>query len=187
MRETEHHHRSAAVSRETRYPERDGSRGREGNRGPFTIAKWGLILFLLIYIGLILRDQTTKDVDLSQIRQALQAGAEGAGLSEGDLNAFRKRFGFNPEGMEWLYFASGTLMNVQEALVMKSEDPDALSAAEAAVNARIDSQKEAFAGYGTNQTDLLEHAVVLQKGDYLFYAVSEDVEAWESAFLSCIR
>ena len=154
---------------------------------PFTLVKWGLIVLLFVYIGMILKDQTTKDVSPAELRQALLPEAEAAELKEADLSTFRKKLGFQPGSLEWVYFTSGSLMNVQEILMVKSDDSSLLDEAASAVNARLASQKEAFEGYGTNQTDLLQHAVVLQKGEYLFYAVSEQVEQCEAAFLSCIR
>ena len=35
--------------------------------------------------------------------------------------------------------------------------------------------------------ELLEHAVLLRRGKYLFYCVSENADRWEDTFLSCIR
>ena len=44
-----------------------------------------------------------------------------------------------------------------------------------------------FRSYGVNQKDLLEEATLLRRGDYLFYAVGEAADAWQDAFLACIR
>ena len=51
----------------------------------------------------------------------------------------------------------------------------------------MEAQLAVFRSYGVNQKDLLEGARVLRRGDYLFYAVGEQADRWEDAFLACIR
>ena len=58
---------------------------------------------------------------------------------------------------------------------------------EAAAQARVDAQLAVFRSYGVNQKDLLEAAVTLRRGSYLFYAVGEYADQWEDLFLSTIR
>ena len=58
---------------------------------------------------------------------------------------------------------------------------------EDAVRGRIENQLTVFRSYGTNQKALLDAAIVLRRGHYLFYAVGENAEAWEKAFLASVR
>ena len=58
---------------------------------------------------------------------------------------------------------------------------------EDAVDKRLEDQKRNFHGYGTDQEELLRNAIIMERGSYFFYAVSDQAEQWEEVFLSCIR
>ena len=64
---------------------------------------------------------------------------------------------------------------------------DGRAAEEAEAQGRVDAQLEVFRSYGVGQKELLEGAVIEQRGSFLFYGVSEYAEQWEAAFLSCVR
>ena len=62
-----------------------------------------------------------------------------------------------------------------------------LETAEKAVASRLDAQKTNFDGYGTNQIDLLGHAITKKVGPYYFYAVSEHASTWEEVFMGLVK
>ena len=142
----------------------------------------------MVYVLLVLGTSTAKDVPMERIAPRLANIPSVAALSPGDANAFRERFDLDPEGCEgWLLYASDDLMDVSELLVVKAADGTVRDRIEAAADARLAAQKESFRNYGTDQYALLGHAPLWQRGDYLFYGVSESVDRWEEIFLSCIR
>ncbi|MBR7187185.1 MAG: DUF4358 domain-containing protein, partial [Clostridia bacterium] len=99
-----------------------------------------------------------------------------------------QRFGVTAEGVEdWMLYGSGDIMNVSELWIARTEDADILDRLEAAAQGRVDAQLEVFRSYGVGQKELLEGAVIEQRGSFLFYGVSEYAEQWEAAFLSCVR
>ena len=62
-----------------------------------------------------------------------------------------------------------------------------LATAKKAAASRLDAQKTNFDGYGTNQIDLLGHAITKKVGPYYFYAVSEHASTWEEVFMGLVK
>ena len=146
-----------------------------------------LLILLGIYVGWILHRQGSRDVEIKVIAQQMTKQCEFDGLTRGDANSLKKEFSLNSadyDGVFYLY--SENLMNVQELLVVKVKDTGQLDELEKRVNTHLENRKKSFRGYGTNQEILLEQAVISDRGNYFFYAVSEQVEIWEKVYLSCI-
>ena len=154
----------------------------------YTAAKLALIAGLLVYIFLVLGGSSAKDVPFDWIAIRMAPDPALMSLKEGDANTFRERFGLDPDGCEgWLMYVSDDLMDVSELLIVKAGDDSVRARIEDAVAARLESQKESFRNYGTDQFEKLEHAIFWQRGSYLFYGVSDAVDRWETSFLNCIR
>ena len=89
---------------------------------------------------------------------------------------------------DWsIYYCGNGLMDVSELLIVKSDNSAALETAEKAAASRLDAQKTNFDGYGTNQIDLLGHAITKKVGPYYFYAVSEHASTWEEVFMGLVK
>ena len=153
-----------------------------------TIARVALTVALIVFAFVMLGRNNARDVDFSLIRAAMDPAAAAGGLSAYDENGFRDRFGIGPDGCEdWALYGSDSILTVDELLVAKVPDADARDELIEALQARRDGQLTTFRDYGTNQAYLLERAVLWQRGNYVFYGVSEQVDQWESEFLSVIR
>lgn len=153
----------------------------------FFAAKTALLGFLAVYIGILFCAGTTKDVGIDQIRDVMRREPSVSALVPGDANTWKRSFSLQMDDYpDAVLYTADSMMDVSELLIVKTDDTARLDALDAAVRRHLEEQKNKFDGYGTNQTELLEHAVILEKGNYFFYGVSEQVERWEEVFLSCI-
>ena len=161
--------------------------GSAGAERRYALVKWGLLAALVAYVLLVVGMNAARNVDFSVIRSAMAAAPGVAGLKTLDENGFQERLDIAPDGCEgWLMAGSEDIMDVSELMIAKG-DESALDGLESAVQRRLEAQLAVFRSYGVNQKDLLEGARVLRRGDYLFYAVGEQADRWEDAFLACIR
>lgn len=152
------------------------------------IIQYVITALLFIFLVSQLMAGHTKDVKLDAVQKAYKDIEASAELMSGDAKAVKKTFRLDSSSYDWVYYAyNNNLMDVSEILIVRSEQADALALAEAAVQSRINAQKTNFDGYGTNQYDLLCHAVAKQVGDYYIYAVSEEVDKWEEVILDLIK
>lgn len=153
----------------------------------YAALKWALLALLLVYAILVVGANSARNVDFSVIERRMAAAQGLSELKQMDENAFQERFDVAPEGCEgWLLYGADEIMNVSELLVAKGDEA-ALTRLEDAAHDRVERQLAVFRSYGTNQRELLEDAVFLTRGRYFFYAVGEDAQAWQDAFLASIR
>ena len=172
---------------QTRTTTRRRGAGSAGAERRYALVKWGLLVALVVYALLVVGMNAARNVDFSVIRSAMAAAPGVAGLKTMDENGFQERLDIAPDGCEgWLMVGSEDIMDVSELMIAKG-DAAALDGLESAVQRRLEAQLTVFRSYGVNQKDLLEGARVLRRGDYLFYAVGEQADRWEDAFLACIR
>lgn len=172
---------------QTRPTARRRGTGSGGAERRYALVKWGLLAALVVYALLVVGMNAARDVDFSAINSAMAAAPGVAGLKTMDENGFQERLDIAPDGCEgWLMVGSEDIMDVSELMIAKG-DAAALDGLESAVQRRLEAQLAVFRSYGVNQKDLLEGARVLRRGDYLFYAVGEQADRWEDAFLACIR
>lgn len=154
----------------------------------FRAAEIFLIIFLVVYIIYVFHMGSSRDVDISVISETLNAQCDLGGLESGDAAALKRDFGLSAsEYGGYILYSSDDLMNVDELLIVKTADTSQLDGLENAVNERLESQLQKFHGYGTNQEELLQNAIIQERGDYFFYAVSERAEQWEKVFLDQIE
>lgn len=76
-------------------------------------------------------------------------------------------------------------MSVDEVLVVKANSSEASAYLEAA-QAHLESQKNIFEGYGTDQMALLGEASVEKRGAYVWYFCGENAQELRQALLSMI-
>ena len=154
---------------------------------------------LVIFILGILLSGHAKNVSFETVQQNI-VSCEGINtLKKGTARDMRKNLDLDESLFDWsIYYCGNGLMDVSELLIVKSDNSAALETAEKAAASLLDrlfldgvggldAQKTNFDGYGTNQIDLLGHAITKKVGPYYFYAVSEHASTWEEVFMGLVK
>ena len=156
--------------------------------GKFDILQYMIMAALLVFMILMLTRGNSKVVPIEDIRSKMSAIPSVSELSEKDMSDAGKVFSFDADLVdEGIYYRVDDIMNVNELLIVRIEDDDNRGAVHDAMESYLKTKTESFDGYGTNQFGLLSNGVITEKGQYLFFGVSEDVLEWESTFLKSIR
>ena len=149
--------------------------------------KLGLVVLLVIYLAAVL-GRCSRPLDFDALSETLAADPTVSALTPQSARKFQSVFEVDGQAYDQvLYYAADSMMDVSELLIVHSSEEDSLEALQEAAQAHLDGRLEAFHNYGTNQSDLLEHAILLQRGEYLFFGVSEYAEQWEQEFLSAMK
>lgn len=77
-------------------------------------------------------------------------------------------------------------MSVDEVLVVKANSSSEAGAYLEAAQAHLESQKNIFEGYGTDQMAFLGEASVEKRGAYVWYFCGENAQELRQALLSMI-
>ena len=105
-------------------------------------------------------------------------------MLEADNQMVKRFYGLDPSDYAGciLYYPNTNMM-AEEVLIVKLKDVSQQQTVTDAIEARLQTQKNTFEGYGVEQYDLLtNHAVVEVRGNYILFVVSPNAEAARKAF-----
>ena len=122
-------------------------------------------------------DAGQQTADKAPVGSVMGAGAD-----------FRQIFKLNPENYDGLvYFRPASNMDVTELLIVKTDSPEKKTELLDHINKRLDAQKSSFEGYAPEQFGLLESAVVSDKGNFVFFMVSQEADKYYSSFIKVLK
>ena len=108
-------------------------------------------------------------------------------MKKSDDLTVKKVFGINAGDYEGVVYYKGEgIMDVNELLIVKLKSVSQASDVKKAAQNRLDEQIKNFTNYGTDQIDLLNQGVVVSRGNYVFYTVSENSDKLKSAFVGAL-
>lgn len=155
----------------------------------FLIIKIALVVVLILYMAILLKNDSVKDIPMEDISfQMVDAEKD---IDELDVCKSKNLYRYyNLDGSAYdgyMYRKSRSPMAVEEILIVKLASEKQAGAVEAAMNSRVKNQKTNFDGYGAEQTALLEKNIVQKKGKYVFFAVAKDAQDWYDTFCEIVE
>lgn len=139
----------------------------------------GAVLILVLLIAAFMYQTEPADIALDTIEERMSLNTAEYEMEKAGAMRLKRALGINAaDYREVLYYTPSNTMSVEEFLMIKVWDESQLDTVQDAVEERLASQKKAFDGYGTDQTELLKNAVIYQTGPYICFFVSEDAPFW---------
>nr|WP_317378653.1 DUF4358 domain-containing protein [uncultured Faecalimonas sp.] len=159
------------------------SRERRNGLDIIFIAQMMLLGILVVYVAVLLLRKGESDTPFTEMKQAVETSMDGSGMQEADHKMLRRNYQLNANDYDgvMLWFREGT-MEVDEVLLVKLKSEEQSDAVTEAIEARRDSRKESFQGYGASQTKLIEDSIIDVRGNYILFVIKEDAEKIDQAF-----
>ncbi|MBQ6267417.1 MAG: DUF4358 domain-containing protein [Clostridia bacterium] len=148
------------------------------------IARWLVVLLLIVYMIVSCAGNRISKADPAAVSKAVLSAAELSHTQEADAQMVKRLYGVDPAEYDSVVLQyPATNMDAEELLLVKLRDVSQQEALLAAANARIDTQKTSFDGYGPAQYALLtEHCIIETRGNYFLLVVCENAQAAKEAF-----
>lgn len=151
------------------------------------IAKYLMVLLLVVYVIFLIVREGDSSVSVDTIEQNILKSAEMTGTTKASMQELKKYYGLNAKDYEGIcLYIPDDVMSVTEILVVKVKDKSQVESVELAMEERLETQKKNFEGYGVTQTKLISSAILESKGYYVLLAVSEEADQIEAAFKESI-
>ncbi|MEG0855785.1 MAG: DUF4358 domain-containing protein [Terrisporobacter sp.] len=143
-----------------------------------------LLVSILSLVGCGVNNNKTVDEIESNMSQSINLNK----MEKGDSKSLKRFYKLNANDYDGviLYTPTST-MDVTEMLIVKVKDKSQIESLEDAMDSRINYQLQSFAGYGPEQCALVNNYELKTKGNYVFFAVSENAEELKQAFLDSIK
>ena len=141
-----------------------------------------LVVLLCGVMTVLLWRTRTKDVSLTEMDAHLQEQFGFAGMEKAGSMRIKRNYGLNSADFpEILCYTPDNTMSVSELLIVKTGDAALKQEVLKAVESRLETQKQNFLNYGTDQTFLLEHATVFSEGEYVVFVCGSEADAMAAA------
>ena len=151
------------------------------------IIKSVMVIFLFAYLGGLYVSDYAADVSMDKISAALEQVSGVTDLSEPGVSGLRRFYQIDENDIDSYFFRkAASPMSVDEVLVVKANSSSEASAYLEAAQAHLESQKNIFEGYGTDQMALLGEASVEKRGAYVWYFCGKNAQELRQALLSMI-
>ncbi len=151
------------------------------------IIKSVMVIFLVVYLGRLYVSDYAADVSMDKISAALEQVSGVTDLSEPGVSGLRRFYQIDENDIDSYFFRkAASPMSVDEVLVVKANSSSEAGAYLEAAQAHLESQKNIFEGYGTDQMALLGEASVEKCGAYVWYFCGENAQELRQALLSMI-
>lgn len=151
------------------------------------ILKSVMVIFLVVYLRRLYVSDYAADVSMDKISAALEQVSGVTDLSEPGVSGLRRFYQIDENDIDSYFFRkAASPMSVDEVLVVKANSSSEASAYLEAAQAHLESQKNIFEGYGTDQMALLGEASVEKRGAYVWYFCGENAQELRQALLSMI-
>ncbi|UNT96894.1 DUF4358 domain-containing protein [Allobaculum mucilyticum] len=104
------------------------------------------------------------------------------------VSGIRRYLDLNPESFtDVAFYRNGDAMSANELAIVRFDSEKAARDFEKAVNERIHSQHEIYAGYAPEQAALMEQALVDIQGNYALYYTGDNPSQIDSLFVSALK
>ena len=149
--------------------------------------KTALIVCIVLFVAwMLMSGESESDADVGAVEAAVASVGLGSMKKSDDLTV-KKVFGITAGDYEGVVYYKGEgIMDVNELLIVKLKSVSQASDVKKAAQNRLDEQIKNFTNYGTDQIDLLNQGVVVSRGNYVFYTVSENSDKLKSAFVGAL-
>ena len=148
------------------------------------LARWAAVAAAVLSLFLMFGNDPISSAEADAVAQAVTQTLDMENMLPGDSKMIRRFYGLDPTAYEAciLYYPTTNMM-AEELLIVKLRDVSQQEAVKAAVEKRIQTQKNTFEGYGVEQFDMLSnHSIIEIRGNYVLFVVNANCDAALKAF-----
>ncbi|KGM96897.1 hypothetical protein Z968_05235 [Clostridium novyi A str. 4552] len=149
------------------------------------LKKTVVVLFTLIFSTSVLlacSKDTKKDVSTKDIGEKISQSTDLSKMKQGDNSKLEKLYKIKPgEVEEFVLYTAPSNIKADEIAVIKVKGSSKIEDVKGKIEKRIKKQTASFKDYLPEEYALMEKHVLKEKGNYIIFVVSKDVDKIEKA------
>ena len=156
--------------------------------GIFEISRWTAVVLILVCLLAMFGSNKISSADPAEVEAAVVAELDMSAMVKADNQMVKRLYGLDPASFEsCILYYPNTNMMAEELLILKLTDTAQQQSVRAAIEARVETQKTTFDGYGVEQYALLtENCIIDIRGNYVLFVVNADCDAAQKAFAGAL-
>ncbi|HBI93817.1 MAG TPA: hypothetical protein DDY58_16115 [Terrisporobacter glycolicus] len=129
-----------------------------------------------------------NDQSVDQIETEMKQEVKFDKMKKGDSKSLKRFYKLNANDYDGvILYTPQSTMDVNEVLMVKVKDESQIQSLEDSIDSRVNYQLESFSGYGPEQCALVDNYELKSKGNFVFFAISENAQQIKEAFLDSIK
>lgn len=151
----------------------------------FKILRWATVVLALVFLVNLCYDgkEKTSKASFEDLRQAVSAQADPTLLQLSEADRLERFYGLKAEEFAncMLYLPTDAVVYVEEILLLELAEPAQLDAVLAAIDARLQTQKNTFENYNLygQYEKLCDKTHVEVRGNFVLFVINADA-AWQA-------
>ena len=156
--------------------------------GIFEISRWTAVVLALVCLLTMFGSNKISSADPAQVEEAVIAQLDMSAMVKADNQMVKRLYGLDPASFEsCILYYPNTNMMAEELLILKLSDTAQQQSVRAAIEARVETQKTTFDGYGVEQYALLtDNCIIDIRGNFVLFVVNADCDAAQKAFAGAL-
>lgn len=129
-----------------------------------------------------------NDQSVDQIETEMKQEVKFDKMKKGDSKSLKRFYKLNANDYDGvILYTPQSTMDVNEVLMVKVKDESQIQSLEDSIDSRVNYQLESFSGYGPEQCALVDNYELKSKGNFVFFAISENAQQIKESFLDSIK
>lgn len=129
-----------------------------------------------------------NDQSVDKIETEMKQEVKFDKMKKGDSKSLKRFYKLNANDYDGvILYTPQSTMDVNEVLIVKVKDESQIQSLEDSIDSRVNYQLESFSGYGPEQCALVDNYELKSKGNFVFFAISENAQQIKEAFLDSIK
>ena len=156
--------------------------------GIFEISRWTAVVLALVCLLTMFGSNKISNADPAEVEEAVIAQLDMSAMVKADNQMVKRLYGLDPAAFEsCILYYPNTNMMAEELLILKLSDTAQQQSVRAAIEARVETQKTTFDGYGVEQYALLtDNCIIDIRGNFVLFVVNTDCDAAQKAFAGAL-
>lgn len=147
-----------------------------------------LMATLLITTVITVGCGVNNDQSVDQIETEMKQEVKFDKMKKGDSKSLKRFYKLNANDYDGvILYTPESTMDVSEVLIVKVKDKSQIESLEDSIDSRVKYQLQSFSGYGPEQCALVDNYELKSKGNFVFFAISENAQQIKEAFLDSIK
>lgn len=145
---------------------------------------FALVITTVITVGC----GVNNDKSVDQIETVMKQEVKFDKMEKGDSKSLKRFYKLNANDYDGvILYTPESTMDVSEVLIVKVKDKSQIESLEESIDSRVNYQLQSFSGYGPEQCGLVDNYELKSKGNFVFFAISENAQQIKEAFLDSIK
>lgn len=145
------------------------------------------VVLLAVFIAFISSADDISDKTAKQVAVPVVKSYDTEGLVAVGEKQLKKQLKLDADNFDgYYYFASESVMDVREVLVIKLKDVADADSVISVLEARVSEKTALFEDYAPEESALLKSHILVSEGGFIYYAVGEDAQEGFEAFKSSL-